>query len=143
MSKTVTLQGFFINLDKFDRMTLQFLDDYEDEKNSSSTTGLISDNTILSYTQRKNNISFTKQYLIKKDKSLLGYSPISADKEYFYVKCRNIKIGYINDIPHPILDLKQHKVLITAEVKTYKFTKTGESHQGWYINLKKIELLEM
>jgi hypothetical protein len=133
MSKTVTLHGFFTNLDKFDRMTLQFLEDYD----------TVADNTILSYIQSKNIMSFTKQYLIKKNRSLLGYSPISENEEYFKVKCKGIKVGYIDGVPHPILDLKQHKVTITAVVKTYKFTKKNELNQGWYINLKKIELLEV
>ena len=126
----LVLQGFVTNIDKYDRISLQFLDDYESE------------HCIIKPITGKNVVSFTKSYLLKKDKSIFGNSPVSSDKQYFYVKTQGIKVGYIDEIPHPIIDLKQHKVELSVEIKKYDFHKNGKQTQGWYITLKKINLLE-
>jgi hypothetical protein len=122
-SKYINLQGYFTKLE-YDRITLNFLDDYDSEQCNTKTQ------------------LFTKSYLLQKEKNIVGNSPISYDKKYFYVKCKNNKIGYIDEVPHPLLDLNQHKVNLEVEVKKYDFYKDKQHMQGWYLNLKKASLLE-
>ena len=123
LSNIINIQGYFTNLDNFNRITFIFLDDYESK---------ISDK----------NQSFTKSYLLQKEKNIIGHSPISSDKKYFYVKCKNQKVGYIDSIPHPLINLRQHKINLEVELKLYDFYRAGVRTNGWYLDLKKASLLE-
>ena len=128
----INIQGYFTNLDQYDKMTLNFLDDYDQ-----------SDSTFKSIIKKKSEIqSFTKSYLLQKEQTLPGNAPISSDKRFFYVKSKNKRVGYIDGIPHQLQRLKQHKVDLKIEIKTYNFNKNGNQVQGWYLELKKADLLE-
>jgi hypothetical protein len=118
---TLYFQGFLVDVDKYDRLKVKFLDDY----------GLDS-----------NKLSFTKSYLLNKCKQVEGNNPLTENDTCFYIKTKGNNVGYINNKPHPIIDLKQHQVQLQIEIKSYNFKKKDTRHQGWYINLKKIELLE-
>ena len=123
VQKTSSLyfQGFFVDIDKYDRIKVKFLDDYDD----------ISP-----------NLSFTKSYLLNKRKQIQGNDPLTENDTCFYIKSKGISVGYINNKPHPIIDLKHHKIQIQMEIKSYNYSKKNTTYQGWYINLKKIDLLE-
>lgn len=120
----LVLQGFFIGCDKYNRIKIMFLDDYDN-------------------TTKNQDLSFTKSYITNKSTKKNGKSPISDNDTCFYVKYSNKSIGYINDEPVPILDLKQHKVEMIVKVSHYNFTKLSNEYKGWNINLIKMSLIEM
>ena len=122
------LQGFFIECDKYNRVKIMFLDDYD----GSYDNGL-----------KKKEMSFTKSYISKKSTLKNGKSPMSDDNTCFNVKYSKKNVGYINDEPVPLLDLKQHKVEMIVKVSHYNFTKLGNNFQGWNIKLIKMSLIEM
>jgi len=134
-SRHIYLQGYFISMDKYDRAKIMFLDNYE---LCDSVPKGITDNL-----ETKLPTSFTKSYLLKKNDRFSGHSPIIDNDTCFYVKCRKIKVGYKNNVPCHISELIQHKIEAHIEIKTYNFKRGDERNQGWYIDLKKIALLEL
>lgn len=134
-SRYIYLQGYFISMDKYDRAKIMFLDDYELYDSTSKESG--------DKSETKLPISFTKSYLLKKNDRFSGNSPIIDNGTSFYIKCRKNKVGYKNNIPCHISELIQHKIEAHIEIKTYNFKKGDNRNQGWYIDLKKITLLEL
>jgi hypothetical protein len=126
----LVLRGFFVSCDTYDRAKILFLDDYE--SNSFNKNPLVVDKQ-----------TFTKSYIMKKSTPVNGKNPLTDDNTSFYVKCKKGHVGYINKLPVPLLDLKQHKVEMDVEVKKYKFTKMGNTIHGWNINLCNMHLIEM
>lgn len=118
----LVLQGFFISYDKYNRAKIMFLDDY--------------DNTV-------GQPSFTKKYLIQKAKPDNGKNPLTDCNSCFNVKYGNNKVGYIDDKPVSLLELKQHKVEIQVEINKYNFSLRGNAIRGWNIKMLKMSLLEM
>ena len=127
---TLVLHGFFVNCDSYDRVKILFLDDYDQE--SLNKNYLVGDKQ-----------TFTKSYIMKKSAPVNGKNPLTDDSTSFFVKCKKGQVGYINNLPVPLSELKQHKVEMIVDVKKYKFTKMGNTIQGWNVNLCKISLLEM
>lgn len=120
----LVLQGFFIGCNKYNKIKIMFLDDYDN-------------------TTKNQELSFTKSYISNKSVEKNGKSPISDNNTCFNVKYSKTSMGYINDKPVPILDLKQHKVEMIVKVSNYNFTKLGNKYRGWNINLIKMSLIEM
>lgn len=120
----LVLQGFFISYDKYNRAKIMFLDDYDHAGNNKT-------------------LSFTKGYLIQKAKPDNGKSPLTDCNSCFNVKYGNNKVGYIDDKPVPLLELKQHKVEIQVEINKYNFSLRGNVIRGWNIKMLKMSLLEM
>lgn len=139
----IVLQGYFVYFDKFFRAKLMFLDDYDAECETKNSVK--KDNTLYGKT-------FTKRYITSKAHKTNSlpdsYSPMSDDKKYFFVKCKDDSCGLVDldqNKPRllPIRELIQHKVEIIAKVNNYKFTtQDNELKQGWNLNLIKIKLLE-
>ena len=125
MHKPLTLQGYLVDYDKYDRAKLMFLDDYDCEK----------------------NISFTKRYLLSKSKTIEGNNPIIDDK-YFLINCKKNGIGLLPDESNnlikrvPIEMLKQHKVECSVYLKAYKFFKNEVEIKGWNLRLISMKLIE-
>lgn len=152
----ITLHGYFVNYDQYNRAKLMFLDDYNCEDGLIST-----DKSKLNIDKFLNNKnSFTKSYLINKASKTTGNSPI-IDNKYFLINCVKNTVGYksseidslkfnnlsnektqkINLIPVPIQDLKQNTVACEVSIKNYKFTdKNKEIIQGWTIKLLKMTI---
>lgn len=151
---TITLYGYFVNYDQYNRAKLMFLDDYNCED------GLVSiDKSKLNIDKFLNNKnSFTKSYLINKASKTTGNSPI-IDNKYFLINCVKNIVGYkpseidslkfnnlpdektqkINLIPVPIHELIQNTVACEVTIKNYKFIdKNKEIIQGWNIKLVKM-----
>lgn len=125
--KPLTLQGYLVDYDKYDRAKLMFLDDYDCEKN---------------------NTSFTKRYLLSKSKMIEGNNPIIDDK-YFLINCKKNSIGLLPDDASnnlikrvPIEMLKQHTVECSVYLKAYKFVKNGVVIKGWNLKLVSMKLIE-
>jgi hypothetical protein len=150
----ITLYGYFVNYDQYNRAKLMFLDDYNCED------GLVSINksklNIDKFLNNKN--SFTKSYLINKASKTAGNNPI-IDNKYFLINCVKNIVGYkpseidslkfnnlptekpqkINLIPMPIQELIQNTVVCEVTIKNYKFIdKNKEIIQGWNIKLLKM-----
>ena len=127
-SKKITLQGFFVEYDEFNRVKLMFLDDRSDCSSDKLT--------------------FTKSYMLNKEAVEIGNAPINGD--YFYVKSKN-SIGIILEKKQdkiiqkmvPITDLLQHTVECVVVKKRYKFHKDGKFIQGWTLNAISIRLIEL
>ena len=126
----LVLRGFFVSYDTYDRAKILFLDDYDPE--SFDKNSLVADKQ-----------TFTKSYIMKKSNPSNGKNPLTDDNTSFYVKCKKGHVGYINRLPVPLLDLRQHKVEMDVEIKKYKFTKMGNTLRGWTINLCNMRLIEM
>lgn len=124
------LHGYFISYDKYDRAKIMFLDDYDlgdfDKKSIND-----------------NNHQFTKSYIINKSAKTDGKNPLTDGNTCFNIKFGKNKVGFIDDKPVPLYDLKQHKVTIQAEIQKYNFTKVGNLIQGWNIKMLKMSLLEL
>jgi hypothetical protein len=121
LTNSLYFQGFLTDIDKYGRLKVKFLDDYD---------------------SISSKLSFTKSYLLNKCKQIEGNNPLAENDTCFYIKSKGINVGYINNRPHPIIDLKQHQVQLQIEIKSYNFKKKDTQHQGWCIILKKIDLLE-
>ena len=119
----IWVQGFLTEIDKYNRAKVMFLDDYDAGELSVP--------------------SYSKKYLTQKRDRLSGTDPITSDDKYFYVKCRDVKIGEINGVMCNINDLVQHKVDIYVYVKHYNYVKSGIRYKGWYLDLGSVKLLEM
>ena len=119
----LVLQGFFISCDKYNRIKIMFLDDYECNE----------DNTSLITNSTGKKISFTKSYMIKKSNPKNGKNPITDGNKCFNAKCGKIAVGFINNQPVALVDLKQHKVELDVEIKKYYFAKMGNVINGWNI----------
>lgn len=122
MNREIYLQGYFVEYNKYNRMKVMFLDDYEELE----------------------KITFSKSYLTQlcKSPSLPGNNPLTDDQKYFYVKCKKGQAGFINDKIAPIQDLLQHKIQINIVIGKYDFRKHGKRFQGWNIKPLKISLIE-
>ena len=162
---TITLYGYFVNYDQYNRAKLMFLDDYNCEDGITPI-----DKSKLNIDKFLNNKnSFTKSYLINKAFRDVGHNPIIDDK-YFLINCVKNTVGYkpiaidslkynnlsagsnnvcgfstsssaekINLIPVPIQELIQNTVVCEVSIKNYKFTdKKKEIIQGWNIKLLKM-----
>ena len=158
---TITLYGYFVNYDQYNRAKLMFLDDYNCEDGITPI-----DKSKLNIDKFLNNKnSFTKSYLINKAFRDVGHNPIIDDK-YFLINCVKNTVGYkpitidslksnnlpneknkenkqqINLVPVPIQDLIQNTVECEVSIKNYKFTdKKKEIIQGWNIKLLKMTFL--
>lgn len=139
-NRVLVLQGFFTYYDKYNRAKLMFLDDYD------------CDSVSLKHPECNKFALFTKSFIINKSNKTLGNSPLTTDKESFYVNCNKNQIGLIdcefiegvNPAPKlvPITDLLQHKVECVVKINNYNFKKNGELLIGWNLKLVKIKLLE-
>ena len=116
----LTIQGFFIECDNYDRAVIMFLDDYDGDFSEES---------------------FTKKYMLNRAK-YVGKNPLTADNTCFNVKLGGNKVGFIDNIPKPIEKLKQHKVSMNVLVNAYIFKQMGEVVSGWNIKLVKMDLLD-
>ena len=118
---TLLMQGFLIDYDRYNRVKIMFLDDYD-----------VTD-----------KLTFTKSYITNKKTE--GTSPLSTDKKHFFVKCKAGAVGLIES-PQiklvPIQELIQHKVECVVRVNEFKFYVNGAMQQGWNLQLKNIRLLE-
>jgi hypothetical protein len=135
--ESIILYGFFVSSDKFNRIKIMFLDNYDSYDNTCEI------NKIKSLSEIKNSISFTKSYISKKSIPENGKSPLSDCKTCFNVKYTKKNIGYINDEPVPLLDLKQHKVKLLVKINYYNFIKNNTNFQGWNIKLLEMCLFDM
>ena len=133
MTTFVRIEGYFTEYDKWNRLKLMFLDDYDAPDYADGT---------------KRPLSFSKTYMMNKVDKLEGRSPISEDGKYMTINCpKNItgaividKITQkINIIPMP--ELRQNKVRCVVCIKQYNFKKNGQRIQGWNINLSEIFLM--
>lgn len=86
-------------------------------------------------------IDFTKSFLLNKEKTINGTSPVSDN--YFYVKCNNVLVGQFETEFKPIEDFIQHTVECTVKIKTYNFKDKTKQLIGWNINLLNIKLYSM
>jgi hypothetical protein len=120
----LVLQGFFVECDQYNRAIIMFIDDYDLDDVGGQ------------------GISFTKSYILNKSNVKNGKSPLSNNTS-FKVKYGKNKVGFINNQPVPLLDLKQHKVEIQVEIQHYNFTKMGNVIHGWNIKMNKMSLLEL
>lgn len=126
MTKLV-LHGFFICCDRYNRAKIMFLDDYDCNDVNKPDVKCI---------------SFTKSYMLNKSTKKNGNSPLTDDNTCFNVKYGKNKVGFINNQPVPLLELKQHKVEIHVEIQNYNFIKMGNIIRGWNIKMLKMSLLE-
>ena len=125
----ITIQGFFVNYDKYNRARIMFLDDYDPES-------LNSFKWVLSPSDKMT--TFTKSFMIQKSHIKNGKSPMTECGKCFNVKCDKKSLCYINNKVVPILDLKQHKVSMLVKVSPYNFKGT----KGWSIKLIRADLTE-
>ena len=125
----ITIKGYFVNYDQWNRAKLMFLDDYDGDLPK---------------------MSFAKSYMLMKDKSTDGKSPLVDDNKYMLINCPKNALGYLQDNDEnatkikvvPIKKLLQHKVQCAVAVKKYKFKKGTKTIQGWNIKLVKMTLLD-
>jgi hypothetical protein len=124
----ITIKGYFVNHDKWDRVKLMFLDDYDELP----------------------KLSFTKSYMINKLNKTVGKAPLDEDNKYMIINCPKNALGYLpNTIKNktlikavPIKELIQHKVQCDVVVKNYRFKKNNKLIQGWTIKLSEMTLLD-
>lgn len=133
------MRGFFTQLDKYNRIKMMFLDDYD-----SADTQID---------------AFAKKYIMQKSKNTYGYSPITPDHKYFFIKCPKNMGGIVNVAKHsdkprliPIAELSQHKVECVVRVNEYNYKKKIPIKQdtntddiptsGWNLVLMKIQMIE-
>lgn len=125
-NKRISVKGYFVYFDDYDRAKLMFLDDYNDEPRSINTP------------------DFTKSYICNRSRRSRGNNPL--DGNYFFIKCDNVKEGMgIVDGKRamiPLQDLLQHTVECIVWINTYKFKKDGKVIQGWNLNLDMIRVIE-
>lgn len=129
MSTIIKVRGFFISYDKYDRVKLMFLDDYE-------------------YDTPRAKMSFVKKYVLVKSKKIKGNNPLAENNTCFMIKCPKNTHGYRKDefnkdVIVPLKDLQQHKVECIVSVNEYKFTKNDETIEGWNLKLIKMSLFEV
>jgi hypothetical protein len=129
----ITIEGYFTEYDKWNRLKLMFLDDYDEPDYAVGT---------------KRPLSFTKTYMMNKLKTMTGKSPISDDGKYMTINCPKKVTGslYVDNQTQminiiPMAELRQNKVQCIVSIKQYNFKKDGESIRGWNINLSAIKLL--
>ena len=134
MEKTIYIEGFLVSYDKYNRAKLMFIDDYDELKNQS----------------------FTKSYMMNKQKNNVGNSPIVDNDTCMIINCKKTQVALnkfysknqlsLTDVntpdtttrilPYiPINQLLQTKVLCKVSVKKYKFRNNGILVEGWNINL--------
>lgn len=126
----ITIEGYFVNYDKWNRAKIMFLDDYEEDLPKTS---------------------FTKSYMLQKAKTIKGKSPIVEYDKYMLINCPKNALGYLPDTNEnekkikvvPIKKLIQHKVQCLVTVKEYNFKKGIQFINGWNIKLLKMTLLEL
>lgn len=151
MNKKLILTGFLIEYDKYNRIKLMFLSDYEIGK--------------------KKDYDFTKEYITNKNKYYKSKNPDSCcpiiNEKYFYIKCKKNQKGLIplNKLEHlkddnieeytliqsatdefivnvDIKYLIQNKVRCIVEVNEYKFKLNGDIKEGYNFKLKNINSIE-
>ena len=141
-SSSITVRGYFVNYDKFNKAKLMFLDDYNDTgENYSSMQALRMTNPIA------HKCSFTKSYLINKANNSLGNTPI-VDAKYFLINCPKNVLGTIPNTDKinlfPIQELVQHTVECNVIIRHYKFTdKNRKVIQGWNIKLINMRVIAL
>jgi hypothetical protein len=126
----ITIEGYFINYDQWNRAKLMFLDDYDGDLTK---------------------MSFAKSYMIMKDKSMDGKCPLIDNKTCMLVNCPKNALGHLpNNAENikkikviPIQKLVQHKVCCVVSVNQYKFKKGFQTIQGWNLKLLKMTMLEL
>ena len=126
----IVVKGYFVNYDQWNRAKLMFLDDY--------------DGDLL-------KMSFAKSYMLMKDKTMDGKSPLVDNNKYMLINCPKNALGHLPNTAEnetkikvvPINKLIQHKVQCDVVVKNYKFKKGNQIIQGWNIKLIKMTMLEL
>jgi hypothetical protein len=73
----ITIKGFFVNYDMFNRAKLMFLDDYDGDLSKTS---------------------FAKSYMTKKAEKTPGYTPMVEGNKYMLIKCPKNALGYLPNI---------------------------------------------
>jgi hypothetical protein len=124
----INITGYFTEYDQYNKAKLMFLDDYDNLQ----------------------KLSFTKSYMLHKEKTIEGKAPL-IDNKYMLINCPKYCMGNLPDTLEnktkikiiPIISLIQHKVKCDVVIKTYKFNKGSNTMQGWYIKLLKMTLLEL
>jgi hypothetical protein len=157
MNKKLILTGFLTEHDKYNRIKLMFLSDYEmTKKNTFDTASSF-------------RSDFTKDYITNKNKYYKSKNPDSCcptiNKKYYYIKCKKNQKGLmpLNKLEHlkddnieeytliqsttddyivnvDIKYLLQHVVNCVVEVNEYKFNLSGVIKEGYNFKLKKIAL---
>ena len=151
----ITVHGYFINIDKFNRIKLMFLDDYSCIESNKDPVYKYPINT------DDKSMSFTKSYIINKCK-LPCKNPVVDDNcflinmgkikyydannedisEYSIDNNKEMKINTRNSSEvmqwEPIINLKNHIVSCKVKINKYNFTKDNINNQGW--NLKLISI---
>jgi hypothetical protein len=160
MNKKLILTGFLTEHDKYNRIKLMFLSDYEMTKKNTYDTASSSFRS-----------DFTKDYITNKNKYYKSKNPDSycptINKKYYYIKCKKNQKGLmpLNKLEHlkddnieeytliqsttddcivnvDIKYLLQNVVKCVVEVNEYKFKLSGDIKEGYNFKLKKIALLK-
>ena len=127
---SITIEGYFVDYDQWNRAKLMFLDDYEKDLPK---------------------ISFAKSYMLQKAKITEGKSPLVEDDKYILINCPKNSLGYLPETNEnekkikvvPIKKLIQHKVQCLVTIKKYNFKKGIQTIKRWNIKLLKMTLLEL
>jgi hypothetical protein len=129
ISPLITIKGYFVEYDRWNRAKLMFLDDYDGDLSK---------------------MSFAKSYMINKAKKIEGKNPLVDDNKYMWVNCTKNQLGNLPDNTAnkkkikivPVKELIQHTVICVVSVNKYKFKKNKKIIQGWNIKLTEMTLLE-
>lgn len=125
----IVIEGYFVEYDKWGRVKLMFLDDYEGDLSK---------------------MSFAKSYMLRKAEKNKGKSPLVDDNKYMLINCPKNMLGYLPNTAGnakkikvvPIKELLQHKVRCVVGVNQYNFKKGTQTIQGWNIKLSEMCLIE-
>jgi hypothetical protein len=123
-NKMYKLIGYATDFDKFNKLHLLFLDDYNKDDYEYEKKDSLNTKAIL------------KMLNEKYCESVKDYSPVK-DK-YFMVKADDKSFVLREDIKgKTIKDVVQHKVIVEVIPKKFKY----EDNSGWYLKLYSVEII--